>query len=99
MFEDSYEITVVVSTYNRSEMLRSALDSLLAQETPGPRYEIIVVDNNSTDSTREIVEGYLNRHSNLRYLFEEKQGVSYARNTGIGAARAPLIAMRGKPLV
>lgn len=92
MFEDSYEITVVVSTYNRSEMLRSALDSLLAQETPGPRYEIIVVDNNSTDSTREIVEGYLNRHSNLRYLFEEKQGVSYARNTGIGAARAPLIA-------
>jgi glycosyltransferase involved in cell wall biosynthesis len=74
-------------------MLPGALDSALEQESECLRYEVIVVDNNSTDDTRQVVERYLTRgYSNLRYVFEEKQGVSYARNTGLANARAPIIA-------
>jgi glycosyltransferase involved in cell wall biosynthesis len=52
-----------------------------------------VVDNNSTDNTREVVEAYRAQgRQNLSYSFEPRQGVSYARNTGIGLARAPIIA-------
>jgi glycosyltransferase involved in cell wall biosynthesis len=90
--DNPYQITVVISTYNRSDMLHSALDSVLVQEDPGVPYEVIVVNNNSTDSTGEILESYLKRHSNLRYVFEGRQGVSYARNTGLAHARAPIIA-------
>jgi cellulose synthase/poly-beta-1,6-N-acetylglucosamine synthase-like glycosyltransferase len=56
------------------------------------RYEVLVVDNNSTDDTRAVVEALVNSWSNVRYLFEPHCGVSHARNTGIAAARAPLIA-------
>ncbi len=88
-----FEITVIISTYNRSEMLAGAIESVLEQESEGVRYEVIVVDNNSSDRTREVVEGYVERgQENLRYVFEGKQGVSYARNTGIAEARAEVIA-------
>src|ERR1044071_7412174 len=88
-----FEITVIISTYNRSDMLAGAIESVLEQDSEGVRYEVIVVDNNSTDKTREVVEGYIERgQENLRYVFEAKQGVSYARNTGIGEARAEIIA-------
>lgn len=90
---EQYEIAAVISTYNRCELLCAALDSLLAQSSHEVRYEVIVVDNNSNDQTREVVEGYRARgHQNLTYIFEPRQGVSYARNTGIAHARARLIA-------
>src|SRR5438105_3335543 len=89
----SPDISVVISTYNRCGWLSGALESVLAQETGGARYEVIVVDNNSTDQTREVVEAFMARgQANLRYVFEGQQGLSYARNAGIAAARAPLIA-------
>jgi len=90
---ERYEITVVISTYNRSGRLAATLDSVLEQQSREVRYEVIVVDNNSTDSTREVVESYIGRgHTNLSYVFEPMQGVSYARNAGIGKARAEVIA-------
>jgi glycosyltransferase involved in cell wall biosynthesis len=74
-------------------MLAGALDNVLAQHIDESRYEIIVVDNNSRDSTRQVVEGYIARgHSNLRYVFEPRQGVSHARNSGVTRARAPILA-------
>ncbi len=88
-----FDISVVISTYNRCGMLEGALDSALAQESGGVRYEVIVVDNNSADGTREMVERRIAQgHANLRYVFEARQGVSYARNTGVANAAAPLIA-------
>jgi glycosyltransferase involved in cell wall biosynthesis len=83
----------VISTYNRSAVLPQALSSILNQDATGFPYEIIVVDNNSTDTTREVVESFLERGvPELRYALEERQGVSYGRNTGIALARAPIIA-------
>jgi len=90
---NQYEISAVISTYNRSEQLGAALDGVLQQTNPQVCYEVIVVDNNSTDHTRDVVEAYLARgHANLRYILEPRQGVSYARNTGIANARAPIVA-------
>ncbi len=88
-----WDVSVVISTYNRAEVLPHALDSLLGQDSPGVRYEIIVVDNNSTDSTRAVVESFIARgRGKVSYLFEPRQGVAYGRNTGILAAKAPIVA-------
>jgi glycosyltransferase involved in cell wall biosynthesis len=91
--DERYCVSVVIGTYNRSEMLAAALDGLLGQESGGVSYEVIVVDNNSSDATREVVESYKAKgYENLRYIFEPKQGVSHARNAGIGEARGEIIA-------
>jgi glycosyltransferase involved in cell wall biosynthesis len=87
-------VSVNVCTYNRHRLLRQALESLLAQQLDETiRYEVIVVDNNSTDETRQVVDEFIGRgHGHLRYLFEQRQGLSYARNAAVAAARAPIVA-------
>jgi len=88
----SPDVSVVVSTYNRADVLPRAIQSLLDQDLDRTRYEIIIVDNNSTDHTRQAVESFRPGATNLRYVFEPRQGVSYGRNAGILAARAPVVA-------
>lgn len=89
---DSPDVSVVLSTYNRAQVLPRALESLLDQDHDCARYEIVAVDNNSTDGTRHTIESFAAKAPNLRYVFEAKQGVPHARNTGILASRAPVIA-------
>jgi len=90
---DDPDVSVVLSTYNRASVLPHALNCLLDQEAPTVRYEVVVVDNNSTDGTRAAVEPFLARRDPaVRYVFEPRQGVAYGRNAGIRAARAPIIA-------
>jgi glycosyltransferase involved in cell wall biosynthesis len=90
---EQFDISVVITTYNRCDLLASALASLLAQEADGVRFEIIVVDNNSTDGTREVIESSMKANATvLRYIFEGAQGISQGRNAGIRNARAPIIA-------
>lgn len=85
-------VSVVLSTYNRADRLALALDALLSQ-TGGVRYEIIVVDNNSSDETAAVVARIAaGSQGRLRYAFEPRQGLSHGRNTGIALARAPIIA-------
>ncbi len=87
------DVTVVISTYNRCEQLRQALESLFSQETDGVTWEAVVVDNNSTDATPAVVESFIGRRSaRLHYVFEPRQGLSYGRNAGISRATAPVIA-------
>ena len=87
------DISAVITTYNRADLLATALEALLHQKAEGLRYEIVVVDNNSTDNTRTTVENFIaNGHTNLRYVFEPKQGISHGRNAGIAAAQGEIIA-------
>ena len=87
-----YDVSVVVSTHNRSRDLAAALEALLHQEGGVP-YEVLVVDNNSSDDTRIVVERAAAASCvPLTYLFEPRLGVSYGRNTGVGHAKAPIIA-------
>jgi glycosyltransferase involved in cell wall biosynthesis len=73
---------VVICTYNRCDLLKVALETLCRQTLASSDYEIIVVDNNSNDNTRGVVEDFCRRSSNIRYCFEAQQGLSHARNRG-----------------
>jgi GT2 family glycosyltransferase len=87
------QLSVIMSTYNRGELLYDAVRSVLAQRpTITPPFELIVVDNNSNDGTREIVQRFADVDARVRYVFESQQGLAYARNAGIRKAHAPLIA-------
>jgi GT2 family glycosyltransferase len=89
---DHVEISVVISTYNRGYDLRETLESLCAQCTD-VSFEALVVDNNSTDDTRAVIESYASTSGGrIRYLFERQQGVSFGRNLGVQAARGEIIA-------
>lgn len=84
--------SIVIATYKRAADLRHTLASLATLQPDGP-WEVIVVDNNSPDNTREIVEEAARTFPvELRYLFEREQGRSPALNAGIRAARGEIIA-------
>lgn len=94
------DISVVITTYNRADLLSATLRGLLAQEAEGVRYEIVVVDNNSTDNTRQVVQSFRAQENPvLRYVFEPRQGVSQGRNTGVAAARASIVAFTDDDVV
>ena len=83
--------SVVIATYKRAADLRETLKSLSALQPDGP-WEVIVVDNNSPDDTRQVVEAAATGFPvELRYLFEREQGRSPALNAGIRAARGSII--------
>jgi glycosyltransferase involved in cell wall biosynthesis len=88
------EITVIVCTYNRCRSLANALESAAALILPDSvQWEVLVVDNNSRDQTREVVEEFCRRYpGRFRYLFEPKQGKSNALNAGIRDARGDILA-------
>ncbi len=89
------DISVNVCTYNRAEMLHGALESLICQKTDGKfSYEIVVVDNVSTDDTKAVV-AQVSKHSSvpIRYIFEEEKGVAQARNRGVKESQGAWIAI------
>jgi glycosyltransferase involved in cell wall biosynthesis len=88
---DTCDVSVVVPTRNRAPLLRAALTSLLAQRAGSVRYEVLVVDNGSTDDTKAIVTE-LSDTGRLRYFFEPRKGPSYARNRGVEESLAPIVA-------
>ena len=80
-------VTVIIPTYNRSWILSAAIDSVLTQSYP--HFELLVVDDGSTDDTSALLQDYGGR---IRILRQPNQGVSAARNLGIAAATGSLIA-------
>ena len=77
-------ISVIVPAYNIAPWLPRCLDSLLAQTFPN--LEILVVDDGSTDNTRQVLEDYSARDSRVRGIFQENRGVTAARLAGVAAA-------------
>lgn len=88
------EISVILCTYNRCQSLAKALGSVALSTLPeSVDWEVLVVDNNSRDQTREVVEDFCRRYpGHIRYLFEPRQGKSYALNAGIREARGDILA-------
>ena len=87
-------ISVVLCTFNRCQLLPKALGSVAASVLPASdEWEVLVVDNNSTDRTREVVADISHRYpGRFRYIFEPEQGKSYALNTGVREARGEILA-------
>jgi glucosyl-dolichyl phosphate glucuronosyltransferase len=88
------KITVIVCTYNRCQSLAKVLESVAASRLPkSAEWEVLVVDNNSSDQTCEVVEEFCRRYpGRFRYLLEPQQGLSCARNAGIRESRSEILA-------
>lgn len=81
------KLSVVIPAFNAARFIAAAIDSVIDQHYPGT-YEIIVVNDGSTDGTGEIVEAY---GGPVRHIRQSNQGPATARNTGVIAARHPLV--------
>jgi len=88
------DVSVIVCTYNRAPSLELTLRALGAQATPPDlRWDLLVVDNNSADATRALVEGFAATAAiRVRYLFEARQGLSHARNAGVTGSTGAILA-------
>ena len=87
------KISLVICTHNRADILPRCLAAAARQVLPQSDYEILVVDNVSTDNTAALVQRLIsaNPASNLRYIYHPHKGLSHARNAGALAARSPII--------
>jgi glucosyl-dolichyl phosphate glucuronosyltransferase len=92
--EKTMHITVILCTYNRSESLLKALNSVAASSLPpSVAWEVLIVDNNSRDNTREVAQDFCKKYPDrFRYIFETQQGKSFALNTGIRQAQGDILA-------
>jgi glycosyltransferase involved in cell wall biosynthesis len=77
-------VSIIIPTYNHAHFLGVAIQSALAQDYP--HLEVIVVDDGSTDNTREVIGPFL-EHPQVRYIYQENHGLSVARNRGIAESR------------
>lgn len=86
-------LSVIICTWNRSKTLALTLASLEASDVPiGIEWEVLVVDNNSTDDTSFVCQTFVEKASGrFRYLFEKQQGKSFALNAGILQARGEIL--------
>lgn len=86
-FEDSPKVSVIIPTYNNAKFIGEAIDSVLNQTYQD--FEIIVVDDGSTDNTEEVLSKYKNR---IRYIYQKNKGPAAAKNKGILASQSKYIA-------
>lgn len=85
------KIAAIICTFNRADILARCLDSLARQNLPEQDFEVIVVDNNSSDQTQQIISTYCANFLNFKYVSEKRQGLAIARNTGVTLTNAPLV--------
>lgn len=85
------KLSIIVPVYNVADYLPKCLDSLLAQDLPQSKYEIIVVNDGSTDNSGEIAQQYADQYENIMLINQANQGLSGARNTGIKQAKGDYI--------
>ncbi len=84
--------SVVICTYNRAGLLKESIISIQKQDFKADHYEIIVVDNNSTDDTKAVVLELASVSPvAIKYVFEKQQGLSFARNSGIKGSEGDVI--------
>lgn len=85
------ELSVIIPTRNRADSLARALESLTTQTLDPSRFEVLVVDNGSSDNTRCVAEAFARRLPALRYVLEERPGLHNGRHRGMREAAAELL--------
>jgi GT2 family glycosyltransferase len=86
-------VTVAVITYNRSRFLRETLAAIIRQNYPLDRWELLVIDNNSTDDTAAVVASFRSSTPSPRHVLELKQGLDHGRNRAVAEARGELLVL------
>lgn len=85
-------VSIIIPTFNRAKILGQTVESCISQTYPKDKFEIIVVDNNSTDNTRQIVEKLQSKSPvTLKYLFEPRQGAHIARNMAAKSSESEIL--------
>jgi glycosyltransferase involved in cell wall biosynthesis len=87
------KISVVLCTWNRANLLEKILESMCCQTLPKNEFEVVIIDDGSTDSTKNIVNSFRDRLS-LRYFFQENSGLASARNYGIDECYGSIIVFK-----
>lgn len=85
-------LSVAICTYNRAALLVRALESVAKQTLPGNTLEILIVDNGSSDGTRDVVAKLQLKNPAIRYVVESKPGIAHARNRALAEARGDYLA-------
>jgi len=87
-------VSVILCTFNRSQSLARTLENLAVSVMPeSVAWEVLVIDNNSSDATREVAESFCQRDpAHFRYLFEPTSGKSHALNRGVREAKGEILA-------
>lgn len=85
------QISVIIPTKNRAASLERTLKSIVSQTLDNSLFEVIIVDNGSTDTTKELSTHYATIFKNLKYVFEEKAGLHYGRHAGLLAASGDIL--------
>ncbi len=86
-------ITVAIPTYNRAKVLRQTLEGVMRQRPVPGGFEVLVIDNNSRDTTRAVVEAFAGLPNAPRYLLETNQGLDHARNRSIAEAKGEILVL------
>lgn len=84
-------ISVIIPTHNRSALLRQTVETFLAQDYPANRWELLLVDNASTDDTWSVITRLASRDDRIRGLREPRKGAHFARNSGALAAKGEIL--------
>lgn len=84
--KDNYKISIVVVCYNEKYNIGRCIESLLQQTIDKQRYEIILVDNDSNDGTKEIIKEYCNKDKRVRMIINPIRGIACSRNIGLKEA-------------
>lgn len=85
------KLSIVSPAYNVGQYLPNYFNSIFSQNIDVDHLEVILVDDGSTDNTKEVVEDYINKYPNFIYIYQENQGQSVARNNGLKRATGDLI--------
>lgn len=92
MQNNEFEISIIIPTYNRGNILKMCLDAIASQTTPSDSFEVIVSDDGSHDNTREVTESFAGEKlRNVKYLWQPNTGASAARNLAIRESKGRLL--------
>lgn len=90
--ENTIQISVVIATYNRVDVIKDCIDSILSQDFPKDRYEIIIIDSSSDDSVKKIIDEYYPvSNPKIQYFYQKREGLASARNLGIEKAVGDIV--------
>lgn len=91
MEDYKYKLSIIIPMYNCEKYIANCLDSILNSELPKGEYEVVIINDGSKDRGPEIAKSYVSKHKNFKYLTQENQGQSVARNYGIREAKGEYV--------